>query len=339
MPRKQISSATDKAIPAVLRKRFSKSSDLDRAVVAARKNRTTKLTALSAAHRRELLGLLGRDGLKEYKALKKRLRNSPRSVRLRATDALLAELGFDRRRAIKLHEQHTSALLDLFGDWRSALPIRDRLPPRCSPWVEYRPPFPMEFINSEVDKNGNFRNPVFEPYANRSTGAIGSSLRVVVTEAGDDDRFSGDYYTAFRSFHTTLATGPLEVNLDLEIQAMRLWGKATDEWGYSVAQFGQTASAWIRVMTVAQPDESQSSIILTHLQPVWGQDKAWSIAGNSGDAHTYRLKTSTSYPQGTIMILEVGVRNAAWFDSNDTSVDMTLDVDLLINRVRVRSCP
>lgn len=335
MPRNPIATP-DRSLPAALRRRFA---SVDDRMDGARRERAKELKALARQYRTDFRALLGTDGVRKYNALRKRLAGASRSVRRRETAAFLCSIGFDRLKANKLRDAHAESLRMLFDDGSLSGPIRDRLPPRCSPWVDYTPPFAGELFVPRVQKQGDVNDPVVTPYLNRLTGELGSRVQAGVDGAGDDDGLDADYYTAFRTFHTTLASGSLEVSLDFEIVAEELRGEVDDEWGWSQSQVRQTGAAGIRVMTVTQPDTGSWSTIINHMQSTWGDDITWLKGGNPGDGHSYRFRTQTSYPQGTIIILEAGIRSYAWFQANDMSVDMTADIHLKLERMRVRSCP
>jgi hypothetical protein len=326
----------DKAIPANLRRRFANDSAGERQLKAAWKSRTTEVRNLNRNYRDSFRALLGPEGMKEYRALKKRLAAASRSRRMREVDALLARHGVDRHRAQQLRNAHQKALARVFEDSRLLFPARNLF--RCSPWVEYRAPYEGEFFLEHLTYGDTVQPREVQPRVDRSTGVIGSRVYTVVTEAGDDDHFGGTYYSAFRTTHTTLATGVLELHLEFETRALRMWGRMTDEWGWSNAQFLQRASAWIRVISAAHPDEAQYGSIMKAEGVSWGEDQRWDVIDTAnGQSHDFR--TATSYPKGTHLFIETGVSNETQLDTNDTSVIMTADVDLRLDRLRVRSCP
>jgi hypothetical protein len=265
----------DKAIPANLRRRFANDSAGERQLKAAWKSRTTEVRNLNRNYRDSFRALLRPEGMKEYRALKKRLAAASRSRRMREVDALLARHGVDR-------------------------PARNFF--RCSPWVEYRAPYEGEFFLEHLTYGDTVQPREVQPRVDRSTGVLGSRVYTVVTEAGDDDHFGGTYYSAFRTTHTTLATGVLELHLEFETRALRMWGRLTDEWGWSNAQFLQRASAWIRVISAAHPDEAQYGSIMKAEGISWGEDQRWDVIDTAnGQSHDFR--TATSYPKGTHLFI------------------------------------
>ena len=247
---------TDKAIPAALRRRFARISDSDRPG-PSRAQRAAERRSIVRKHRADLGALLTKENAREFAALRKRLANATRSVRLREVDRFLCRIGYDHRRARELGRRHLKALGDELDDWRPHFPITPPLPGRCSPTVEYRPPYQADFIVPYVDTEGDINDPVITPYIDHLTGDIGSHIKAGMLEADDDDMLYVDYYTAFRLLHTTIGTGPILIDLDFRIVALHLDGKARDEWGSSNLTARQTVNASLRVMSVALPDENQ----------------------------------------------------------------------------------
>ena len=329
---------TDKAIPAVLRRRFSKISDRDRPG-PSRKERSTTRRSIVRKHRNELRDLLNKNDAREFTALKKQLANSSRSVRLREVDKFLCRTGYDRRRAHELIKGLQKELSNRLDEWEPRLPIRFPLPGRCSPTVVYPAPFPADFIHPYVELDGSFSTPVITPYINHLTGDIGSYIEAGILDADNDDDLYIDYYTAFRLLHTTIATGKLAIDLDFTIGALHLEGIARDEWGTSNLTARQSVYACIRVSSVVLPDEYLQERILNHMDVYLGEDDRWLAGDEPGLQRSYPFITESSFPQGTTVILEVGVSNQAEFGANDMHFQMTTDARLKLERVRVRSCP
>jgi hypothetical protein len=132
---------------------------------------------------------------------------------------MLDSMGFDRVRGERLRQdslRDIRALLDARFPQNGTRPVRPL--DECSPWVTYFAPYPGYFWSFEWHRSDEPDDPVLDRYLDTGTGHIGSNISVRVSGADDDDSLQADYYTALNVWHTTLATGVLEVYLAFEVK-------------------------------------------------------------------------------------------------------------------------
>ena len=299
-----------------------------------------ELELLRAAYRRSTTQLVGAAGMRQLRTIRSKQENTSRTRIIRETKALLEKIGVDRTQLDALQRTYRDAA-------RSLVSRRDILEPRpprptrqCGPWVTYTAPFNGFFWSFAWERSGSADTPVLTRHLDRATGRIGSSIELEVSDAGDNDRATADYYTGLNVWHTTLATGPLEVYLAFEFTASDWSGRVRDEFGFSDATYHQWAGARLLALDPLGPsEESQESRILHLIEFVWGEDDDWSeYAEKPRDIHWYRFKTGATFEQGRSVLLEAGIVNFSWFRANDESVTMSDDVDLRLDRIVVRTC-
>jgi hypothetical protein len=343
MPDTRIRLANDRSISRTLRRRYLKlAASGARAREAEQKATSRKLQALSSVYGKNVAGLIGADAFREYRALRKELENATRTKRLRASNSFLDEVAFDRMRLRRLRHEYFEAARSLLPDFAVDLDdVRGVKPLDCSPWVEHRAPFAGEFDWPTFTKKGDVNAPTFTHSANATTGVLRSGIRIGVSGAGDDDQMSAEHEAGFTTWHTTLESGRIEGFVVYEFRQRAIYkGEISDEWGISDGTRSQLARARIRVYANSGPVETLESLIFGETEFHWGDDDLWSRGvGNARDLHWFYFSTTRSYPQGSPIVLEAGIWNAAWFQVNDMSIDMTNDLDLRLDKIMLRSCP
>ena len=344
MPVTRTRLSNDRSIPRTLRARYLKlASAGGRTGAQEQKANARRLEALSSAYRKKAAALLGVDSFREFRALKKDLKNATRTKRLRETNAFLNKLAFDRMRLRGLRDEYSEAarslLDDVVGDLGDVRP--PVLPPRCSPWVEHRAPFAGVFDAPTFSKKGDVGAPTFTHSADPLTGLLRSGIRVRVSGAGDDDQMAAEHEAGFTTWHTTLESGRLEGFMVFEFRQQATYqGEISDEWGFSYGLRSQGAAARLRAYSLTEPVETLESHIFGETEFHWAEDDSWIRGvGNARDMHWFHFRTANSYPQGAPVVLEAGIWNWAWFEVNDMSIDMTNDLDLRLEKIMVRSCP
>ena len=312
-----------------------------RARAAEQKASTKKLEALSSAYHKKAAALIGVESFREYRALRKELAKATRSKRLRASDAFLNTLAFDRLSIRRLRHEYFEAARSLLPDVHVDLDDLVIAPPRCSPWVEHRAPFNGVYDTPTFTKKGDVGAPTFTHSANPVTGLLRSGIRIRVSGAGDDDRMAAEHEAGFTTWHTTLESGHIEGFMVFEFRQQGIYqGEISDEFGFSDGLRSQGAVAVLRVYSLTQPMETLESHIFGETEFHWAEEDLWIRGiGNARDLHSFYFRTANSYPQGAPLVLEAGIWNWAWFHVNDMSIDMTNDLDLRLDKVMVRSCP
>jgi hypothetical protein len=315
--------------------------DLDEKSAKRNQALARQLTTLRLEYRRNLSALMGSGAMRRYKELRKKLSKAPRSQRLRESRALLDDIGFDRVRAARLRKKYldTARKLLQLDDVRnrSRRPLLDA---HKSPWVTYTAPYGGYFWSYEWERSDEASDPVLARHLDRITGQIGSSIQTRLSGADDDDFLNAEYYTSLNTWHTALATGPLEGYLALEFSTSTYSGQVSDEFGFSSATFSQLARARFRVLDTQGVLDTQESRIFNVIDTDWGDGTSWSnYVSAPRDVHWYYFKTAASFAQGSALVLEAGVWNIAWFIADDESITTADDLDLRLDRIMVRSCP
>jgi hypothetical protein len=140
-------------------------------------------------------------------------------------------------------------------------------------------------------------------------------------------------------WHVPQGSGPLEIYVAFEFNNSPYSGKVRDELGFSDATYSHWAKARLKAADTAGRLEIQDSLIFNYINVAWGSDDDWDRkVATPRDRHWYYFKTTSTFDQGTPVLLEGGVHHMAWFEANDESVRLTSDMDLRLDRIMVRSC-
>ena len=299
-----------------------------------------QLIASRSDYRRVVSALIGANGMRRYRELRKKLAEAPRAQRVRESRALLEQIGFNRVRAERLRKLYLDAA-------RKLLNLNDvRIPPggirphtRCSPWVTYTAPYGGFFWSFAWSRSDEASDPVLTRYLDSYTGHIGSAIETRLSGADDDDFVEAEYYTALHAWHTAQATGPLEGYLAFEFNNSPYSGKVSDEWGFSNATFSQLALARFQLADTQNVLSTQDSRIFVFIDTDWGDGTSWSnFVSPPRDLHWYYFKTEASFAQGSALVLEAGIWNSTWYFADDESIKTANDLDLRLDRIMVRSC-
>lgn len=328
-----------KSLGEVVRRTRGRLLDVDKRAAKEISAQSRKLKALKKEYRRNLAALMGQAGMRRYQDLRKKLSKTSRSQRIRESSALLDEIGIDRERAGRLQKAFLDDARKLLalGD-TDAPPPRPRAPRRESPWVTYSAPYSGSFWSYAWDHGDEASDPVLARHLNPSSGEIGSSIKTQLSGADNDDSLNVEYYTALNVWHTALASGPLEGYLAFEFRASPYSGEVKDEFGISSATYSQLARARLRVLDSQGVLDTQETLIFNIIDVDFGDGDLWKrVVSAPGDLHWYYFRTSESFAQGRVLMLEAGVRNMTWFLSDDESITTTDDLDLRLDRIQVRS--
>ncbi len=301
--------------------------------------RARELRALKSGYRRDLAALMGSTGMRRFRDLRKELSKAPRSKRIRETTSLLDEIGLDRVRAGQLQDPYLDDARKLLAvdDGRF---LRPPIGPVKSPWVSYGPPYGGYFWSYQWDRSDETSDPVLSRHLDPNTGQIGSSIKTQLSGADDDDFLNAHYYTAVNVWHTALATGPLEGYVTFEFNASPYSGQVKDESGFSDATYNQWARARFRVVDSQGVTGIQESRIFNFVGTDWGHGESWNnYVAKPRDLHSYYFRTDESFSQGGLLLVEAGIWNVTWFQSNDESITTSDDLDLRLESLRVRSLP
>lgn len=295
-----------------------------------------ELNLLKVKYQQSVIELIGASGMRELRNIRSHT-DATRATTRRETKALLREIGVDPDRLDRIRRTYSEAVQDLVSREDILDPVR--LPGECAPWVTYTAPFTGFFWSYAWSRRANADTPVLSRYLDAATGRIGSSIKLRVGDAGDDDRASADYYTGINVWHTAQVTGPLEVFLAFEFAVSNNSGTVRDEFGFSSATCHQWAGARLLAMDPLGSSEEQEKRILGMIDVFWGEDGDWDdFAEYPRDIHMYHFRTAATFQQGRSVLLEAGIENLSWFRANDERVTMADDVDLRLDRIMVRSC-
>jgi hypothetical protein len=258
-----------------------------------------QLRTLRSDYRRDLTVLMGPAGMRQYRDLREKLSKASRSVKIRDANALLNEIGVDRVRASRLQKAYLEAARKLLDHGDLSVPVRDRAPYDCdSPWVTYRPPYGGFFWSFEWERSDEASNPVLTRHLDRVTGRIGSAIGTKLSGADNDDFLTAVFYTALNTWHTALATGPLEGYLAFEFRTSTYSGDVNDEFGLSAATYSQFARARLRVVDGTEKADTKESLIFNVIDTVFGGDDFWNrVVAKPRDQHWYYFRTTESFDQ------------------------------------------
>ena len=300
-----------------------------------------ELDRLRRDYLKELTVLVGRPGMRELDLLRTRGKLT-RAQKIRRSLALLEKSGVAPTEIRELSRPYLVRSRDILS---AATGVSDYALPLAgdcdSPWVTYRAPFSGYAWSYSWDRTSGPANPVLNRYLDASTGAIGSSIDVKDTDAGNDDKLSADYYTGLNVWHTPLSSGALEVYLVFEFNSATYSGKIEDEFGFSDITYTQGAAARMLATDVQNPiqTDDQSSGVYGFTEFIWGEDDFWDRqVARPRDYHAYFFRTAANFEQGSTVLLEAGISQMAWFWTNDESVKMSANLDLRLDRIMVRSC-
>ena len=297
----------------------------------------SQLELLRTNYQQSVRELIGAGGMRELRNIPGTNPEATRARIRRATKELLRELGVDSDRLDRIRRTYSEAVRELVAHSDILEPVR--MPRKCAPWITYTAPFGGYSWSFAWSRRANADTPVLTRYLDAATGDIGSSIKLRVGDAGDDDRASADYYTGLNIWHTVQSTGPLEVFLAFEFAASNNSGTVRDEFGFSDATCHQWAGARLLAVDPLGSSEEQSKRIFRMLDFFWGEDGDWDdFAEYPRDIHMYHFKTAATFQQGRSVLLEAGIENWSWFRANDERVTMADDVHLRLDRIMVRSC-
>lgn len=280
--------------------------------------------------------------MRELSAIRNSRAKLRRSQKIRRSLALLNQYGVDRAQILELRQPYLLKTRDLLSQAAEIFPYLNPFDGLCeSPWVTHSAPFTGYSWAFNWHRTSNPRNPVLERYLDTSTGRIGSSIETKVSGAGDDDELVAEYYAGLNVWHTPQMTGPLEVYLTFEFTTSNYSGKVSDEFGFSDVTHSQWATARMLASDSQDPiqTEAQESVIYGFTDFLWGEDDSWSRqVANPRDLHSYYFKTAATFQQGSSVLLEAGIRQMTWFQTNDESISTAADLDLRLDQIKVRSC-
>lgn len=298
-----------------------------------------ELDVVQADYNKRLTKLLGRSGMLELDAIRNRKLN--RAQKKRRVAALLKELDVEpsdisdvRRRSHRGSQELTT---------HPAIPLRVPYDPPCGgPVVTYTPPYRAYYWEYHWQRSSNARVPLMDRYVNSDTGRVGSRLRTSVAHPDNDDRVSVEYYTGINFWHVPQSTGPLEIVLTFAFPEARFAGKITDEIGFSDCTISQFAEARIRVVDSQDPTQfaDSSALMISRSRYLDGHDARWDeLQTQPYESRSYRLKTLWGFTQGSTVLIDAGVNHVTRFTTDDESVSSLANVDLILARVDVSSCP
>jgi len=306
-----------------------------------RRGATAKvLGRIQAEYRRELARMLGADGVRELDAIRRA--GYSRSRRIKQSLGVLRKIGVDRARILEMRLPYLNRAREVLEGINSVGPLS--LPhhaPCSNPWVTYRAPFAGYSWSWVWERTSGSPDPVLDRYLDAQTGLIGSKVEIEDTDASNYDYVSADYYTGLNVWHTPLSTGPLEVYLVFEFDTSTYEGEIEDEWGFSDITYTQYAAARLLAADAFDPiqRETASSPIYGFTDFIWGDDNSWSReVAATHDRHWYFFRTAATFQQGSSVMLEAGIKQGAWLETNDESVSMSADLNLRLDAIIVRSC-
>lgn len=294
---------------------------------------TSQLKQLGSEYANELRSIIGGQKLKHL-----------RHIRGSDVDSKLANIGIDIERMTKFKAEHMkkARLLREYNRLSTLDTVDTLLPlPPCQgssdSWIVYSPPYPGSFWSYEWNRSDEPDDPVLTRILDQSKGQIGSSIRTRLSGADDDDFVNVDYYTAFKMWHQVRETGYLEAYLALRVSKLNYSRNASDEWGFSSFTLSQFTRPQLRILA---PDETWEILVRLLYNYFEYERKAfpfleWVFPAN--DIHWFYFKSDKIYSAGSWVLLEAALQNIAWFEANDYSITTVNDVDLLLDRVVIRS--
>lgn len=292
---------------------------------------TSRLKQLSSEYAEELRSIIGIQQLN-------RLRASGGAD----VDAVLNDAGgIDRMTQFKAeYKMKAHSLVDYDQhSTQGAMIIAE--PPPCQgandSWIVYSPPYPGYFWSYEWERSDEPDDPVLTRSLDQNSGQIGSLIQTRLSGADDDDFMNVDYYTAFKLWHQVRETGYLEAYLALRVTNLNYSRTADNEWGFSSFWLGQLTFPQLRILA---PDETWD-IKTRSIYGINESDRGtfpwveWEFPPS--DIHWFYVRSDQCYTASSWVLLEAALQNGVFYTANDYSITTTNDVELVLDRVAVRS--
>ena len=125
----------------------------------------------------------------------------------------------------------------------------------------------------------------------------------------------------------------------IEFHSSSYKGDVKDEFGFSDITYNQWARVRFRVFDSNGQVDTIESAIFNVIGSEWGGDASWNkMVAKPIDQHWFYFRTTKSFAQGSLLLLEAGIRNVTWFISNDESIKTFDDIDLKLKHIMVRTC-
>jgi hypothetical protein len=336
-----------RAIPAGIRQKGQRAAlALEKERLQDRRAAAVALAALKSAYRQDLSALLGVSELRQYRALRRSTKSSARAKRIREANKFIDANGIDRRRVVALQKRYMAKVAKVLAHAGPLDPgqvsVPDVLSPIDDPFglTAYRPPYQGSLWAYWSYRSDSADDPVLRRYLDPTSGRIGSSIRLQLSDADDDDAAGAEYYTSLLTWHATRGAGRLEVSLWLTFVNSTYAGRVSDEFGLSSATYTQWADVYLRVYNPQGADVVESKSMFVFADNVWGDDATWNRqVAAPGDSHKLTFVTTRTYPAGSWLLLDAGIRNVSWFRASDQSVTMSDDLDLRLDAIMVRNRP
>lgn len=299
------------------------------------------IRSLKAEYRESLAKLLGRRGKRELDEIRSGMTKRTRAHKNRQVRALLDDIGVDYRLIAALQKEYSDRARALNESLTGPLLNTRPDDPFCnSPWVTYTAPFGGYSWSYNWDRSSGPDDPDMDRHLDVATGMVGSEITSRLTDAGDNEHLTAEYYTGLNVRHTALAFGRLEVYLAFEFSASSYSGKVDDEYGFSSATYSQWAKARLTTLgTQTGGPISFDRLMFNMIDTDWGDGASWSnYIAPDRDRHWYRFLTTATFLQGESAFIEGGIQHMSWFVANDESVAMRSNMTMFLERIMVRSC-
>jgi hypothetical protein len=219
-------------------------------------------------------------------------------------------------------------------------------------WDIYRPPYDGSFWSQTWDWSDEASEPVIVRFLDQSSGQIGSSIRLRVDGADNDDTSDATVYTTHKIIHQMPVDGSLEGyivlkegpqipdpdNFFFEPQATLSGHISEDLFGYADCFVRQTCIVSLRVFSEVDGWRiGGSSYVSDFGTGDTDGNRSWNIEHFSGfGEHRWFRFMGFSHDAGTWLMLEAAIENRSYFMSDDFSIDAEIKMNLELESVRVR---
>lgn len=300
---------------------------------AKMKSRTLQLKQLGKEYKQELGAILG---TKELKTL--------RSSKVKDSSLIDANADNNIGKINQLKAEYVKKVSLLHDNLHKELAVDPPTVvfPQPNPvsnnnWAFYTPPYDGFFWSFEWNRSDEPDDPILARYLDNNNGQIGSTINTRLKGADDSDFLNAQYATGFQIWHQVQVDGPLEAYIALRVNDIAYSQKFNDEFGWSSFTQSQFTRVELRILGTDEDWEIKIESLYNHFEIPRKViiTKEWLFPRN--DIHSFYFKSDKIYAAGSWVLLNAVVDNYSWFLANDYSIETTNNVNLVMDKVSVRS--
>jgi len=255
---------------------------------------------------------------------------------------LLKEIGFDIPRATVMREEYHQRYQEIMADAierpeePNYLVLPEMVPEEIhNPWKIIRPPFAGSSSSCSSWKTDEPDTPHYTRHVSAAAGRLGSVSIIRVSGADDSDQAEVRCRTGLRFWYFMPAAGMLETWIRMQSLDTPFSGSHYNEWGWSSCVTHQESYAYLRVINPGPGKWRKSTLLKIRRER---ETDKW--AGMVTPVSRYRyahIYSSSSYPGGKWLLLEIGMDDWNYFWSNDVSILSGMEMRWFISSIHIRA--